>query len=153
MAFAGILALAAGAGGCSMSMELGSLFSEKSDEKTSADKVDARDVTGSLPLQPTHTENPGSGMTRADWTFATAALREAMQDNGDGTSIPWQNSATGVRGTVTPVSSAFVQDGFACRNFLASHIGNGREGWFEGTACRVHRGLWEVRTARLLQKS
>jgi surface antigen len=92
-------------------------------------------------------------MTKADWTFATASLREALTKNEDGASIPWQNPTTGARGTVTPVAAAFVQDGFACRNFIASHLGGGREGWFEGTACRVHRGEWEVRTARPLQKS
>lgn len=140
------------AGGCSMSMELGSLFSGKSEE--SADTVEGDpDVTGSLPLQPARAGSPEARMTSADWTFATAALREAMQYSGADASIPWQNPATDARGTVTPISSAFIQDGFSCRNFLASYVGDGREGWFEGTACRVHRGRWDVRTARPLQKS
>ena len=81
------------------------------------------------------------------------ALREALGKQEEGSSIPWQNPATGSRGTVTPVASAFVKDGFACRNFLASHVGAGHEHWFEGTACRVHRGEWDIRSTRPLDKS
>jgi surface antigen len=136
-----------------MSMQLDSLFSGKDEEIKTADKGDPRDVTGSLPLQPARSSGSSEGMTKVDWTLATAALREALTKNEAGASVPWQNPTTGVHGTVTPVAAAYVQNGFACRNFLASHTGSGREGWLEGTACRIHRGEWEVRTARPLQKS
>jgi surface antigen len=133
-----------------MSMQLDSLFADK-DEAKFADKGDPRDVTGSLPLQSTRGSN--SAMSAADWTLATAALREALGKEDEGLSVPWQNPTTGARGTVTPVASSFVQEGFTCRNFLASHVGRSREGWFQGTACRVHRGEWDVRSTRPLQKS
>ncbi|MEX0590745.1 MAG: RT0821/Lpp0805 family surface protein [Xanthobacteraceae bacterium] len=136
-----------------MSMQLDSLFSGKDDEPKTADKDDPRDVTGSLPLQSARSASPNEGMTKADWTFATAALREALTRNEEGASIPWQNPTTGARGSVTPVAAAYVRDGFACRNFLASHIGKANEGWFEGTACRVHRGEWDVHSTRPLRKS
>jgi surface antigen len=131
-------------------MQLDSLFSNK-DKAKLVEKGDPRDVTGSLPLQSTRAS--GDGMSATDWGLATAALREALGKEEEGISVPWQNPSTGVRGTVTPVASAFVQEGFTCRNFLASHIGGSREGWFQGTACRVHRGEWDVRTTRPLQKS
>lgn len=147
----GLLGLAAG--GCSMSMQLESLFSDKDEATRIAEKGDARDITGSLPMQATRRDGRAGAMTAADWTFATAALREALDKSGDGASAPWQNPTTGARGTVTPVASAYAQDGFTCRNFLASQIGNGQEGWFEGTACRSERGKWDIRTTRPLQKS
>jgi hypothetical protein len=152
MAITAAALLAAETAGCSMSMQLESLFAGK-DEAKIADKGDPRDVTGSLPLQPARSGEADGVMSGADWMFATAALREAMGNNEDGTSAPWQNPTTGARGTVTPVAAAYVQDGHACRNFLASHVGAGREAWFEGTACRRQRGEWAVRTTRPLQKS
>jgi surface antigen len=151
LALAAILGL--GSGACSMSMELGSLFSDKDEEKALASKGDPKDVTGSLPLQAKRNDGSDGVVNPADWSHATVALREALGNNEEGSSIPWQNAATGNRGTVTPVASAFVKDGFACRNFLASHVGNGRENWFEGTACRVHRGQWDIRSTRPLDKS
>jgi surface antigen len=133
--------------GCSVSMELGSFFG-KDEETKSTEKRDDRDATGAL----SNSKRLASGMTPADWSLATAALREALGKSEDGTSIPWQNPRTGTRGTVTPVASAYVQEGSACRNFLASHVGDGHEGWFEGKACRGHAGQWDVYSTRPLDK-
>lgn len=150
-----LLLLALGSGGCSMSMELGSFFTGKDEEKkvASAEKGDARDVTGSLALQPRGAEKATGGIHPVDWKLTTTALREALGQKDDGASIPWQNPETGSRGTVTPVAAAYIKEGFACRDFIASHIGDGRESWYEGTACRIHRGEWEIRSARPLEKS
>ena len=150
LALACFLGLATGA--CSMSMQLGDFFSDKKEEEVAAAKADGKDVTGSIPAQPAKATT-AERMDSVDWTFATAALREALGSSGEGSSVPWQNPQTGARGTVTPVANAYVQEGFPCRNFLASHVGDGRESWFEGTACRIHRGQWDVRSARPLQKT
>jgi len=135
-----------------MSMQLGDFFSDKKEEEAVAAKADVKDLTGSARLQPAKATT-AERMDPADWTFATAALREALGKTEEGSSVPWQNPSTGAHGTVTPVASAYVQEGFACRNFLASHLGDGRESWFEGTACRIHRGQWDVRSTRPLQKT
>jgi surface antigen len=134
-----------------MTVELGSLFGKDDDAKV-ADHGDQRDITGSLQLQSASTGRASTGMSASDWSLATAALREALGQSEDGTSIPWQNPVTGARGTVTPVAAAYVQEGSACRNFLASHVGHGQEGWFEGKACRGHAGEWNVRSTRPLNK-
>ena len=157
------LALAAllgfGSGGCAMTMELGSFLSDKfgTDDKPAtvgqADKGDTRDVTGSLALQSKKTERANGGIHPVDWKLTSTALKEALGQKEEGTSIPWQNPNTGSRGTVTPVAAAYIKDGFACRNFIASHVGDGRESWYEGTACRIHRGEWEIRSTRPLEKS
>jgi hypothetical protein len=64
-----------------------------------------------------------------------------------------ENPTTGARGTVTPVAQIYEKDGFPCRNFILGGVRDGRESWFEGTACRIHRGNWDVMTTRPLQKS
>ena len=151
VALAGLLGF--GTGACSMSMQLGEFFSDKKEETAVAARAGAKDLTASIPDGAKNKKAADERMDNADWTLATAALREALAKGEEGSSIPWQNLETGTRGTVTPVANAFVQEGFPCRNFLASHVGHGRENWFEGTACRVHRGQWDVRTTRPLQKS
>jgi surface antigen len=133
-----------------MSFPLGSFLTDKSDEET----VAKSEVTGSTPARSASKNSASSEkINPSDWSLATVALQEALAKAEEGASVPWQNPSTGARGTVTPVANAFVQEGFACRNFLASHVGNGNERWFEGTACRVHRGEWDVRSTRPLQKS
>jgi surface antigen len=135
-------AIALAASGCSMSMQLEDFFAKNDDE------TEASEMTGSFAAK----TKPEAEISSADWNLAAAALREALGQPEDGASIPWSNPSTGSRGTVTPVAAAYVQDGFACRNFLASHVAE-RESWFEGTACRIHRGDWEIRSRRPLQKS
>ena len=62
--------------------------------------------------------------------------------------MPWEDPATGARGTVTPLSNAYSQDGTTCRDFLASYVRNGSEAWLQGEACRGRQGRWEVRHMR-----
>ena len=147
LAFACVAGLLAG--GCSMSFPLESFLS-KNDEPEQPAKSE---ITGSIPARPAAKKGGSDKINPSDWSHATVALREALGKSEEGASVPWQNPSTGARGTVTPVANAFVQEGFACRNFLASHVGNGSEQWFEGTACRLHRGEWDVRSTRPLQKS
>ena len=144
------LLLALAAGGCSSSISLSSLLPASGEEKAAKE---SREATGTLPLQPASLALAEPAMTQTDWTLARTALREALQRREDGASMPWENPMNGARGTVTPIAAAYERDGFACRNFLASHVRQGRESWFEGTACRMHRGEWDIQSSRPLQKS
>lgn len=109
-------------------------------------------TTGSIPLHMTSTDIP-AGMPATDWPYAKGALKEALSRTVDGPSVAWSNPASGAQGTVTPIASAFERDGFPCRNFLASHVMNAVETWSEGTACRVHRGEWEVKNIKAVKKT
>jgi surface antigen len=149
MPIAGLM-LAFAAAGCSSSFQISSLL--PGSDKPAAKETRA-DVTGSLSLQPPGNAVAESAMSQTDWTLARTALREALVRTEDGASIPWENPMNGARGTVTPIAAGYERDGFACRNFLASHVREGRENWFEGRACRVHRGEWDIQSSRSLQKS
>jgi hypothetical protein len=91
------------------------------------------------------------GSAEADLAFAKAAAAEALARTGD-VSVPWENPGTGARGTVTPLASAYTQDGFTCRDFLASYIRKDSESWLQGEGCRIHQGRWEVRHMKPLQR-
>jgi outer membrane surface antigen len=131
-----VLALAFTLGGCSFSYQLDSLFAKKNEA----------DATGSLrpaALKPA-AEPPAEG----DLAIARAAASEVLTKGGKDTSMPWENPSTGARGTITPLATAYDQDGITCRDFLASYVKNGNESWLQGAACRAGRGKWEVRNLR-----
>jgi 17 kDa outer membrane surface antigen len=131
-----LLALAFALGGCSFSYQLDSLFAKKTEA----------DATGSLrPATPKAAAEPPA---EGDLAIARAAVSEVLTKGGKDTSMPWENPSTGARGTITPLASAYDQDGITCRDFLASYVKNGNESWLQGAACRAARGKWEVRNLR-----
>jgi hypothetical protein len=131
-----LVALAFALGGCSFSYQLDSMFSKKIET----------DATGSLraAVRKPAAEPPAEG----DLVIARAVVSEVLTKGGKDTSMPWENPSTGARGTITPLASAYDQDGTTCRDFLASFVKNGNESWLQGEACRAARGKWEVRTLR-----
>ena len=132
-----VLSLALVSGGCSYRMD--SMFSRKSDADVES--------TGSIrPVAARPQSIPG--LPDGDLTAARAAVSDALGKGERDGSVPWEDSATGARGTVTPLSNAYSQDGTTCRDFLASYVRNGAESWLQGEACRSGQGRWEVRHMR-----
>jgi hypothetical protein len=134
----GAIALALALAGCSFSYQLDNLFAKK-DEAGADQSGSLRLVTPKPAAEP-----PAEG----DLAIARAAVREILAKGGKDVSMPWENPKTGARGTVTPLASAYSQDGVTCRDFLASYVRNGSESWLQGAACRAERGKWEVRNLR-----
>jgi surface antigen len=128
------VSLALASSGCSFSYQLDSLFSRQYHESTAS-------IRSSLPRQQAVVAAPQD----RDLTAARAAVSEALARNGRDASVPWEDPTTGARGTVTPLSNAYSQDGTTCRDFLASYVRNGSEAWLQGEACRRAQGGWEVR--------
>jgi surface antigen len=130
--------------GCSFSYQLGSLFG-KEEEKP--------EYTSSISLKPGLAMTPAAPTDDGDLAYARAAAAEVLSRDAKDASAPWSNPKTGARGTVTPLATAYTQDGFVCRDFLASYVRKGSEAWLQGEACRVHAGKWEVRKMRPWKKS
>jgi surface antigen len=122
-----------------MSYKLDSFFPKKEGDKPV--------VTGSLPAAAPAL--PADG----DLALAKAAAAEVVSTGAKDASQPWENPQTGARGTVTPLADAYTQDGFLCRDFLASYVRGGAESWLQGDACRMHKGKWTVRSLRPLKRS
>jgi len=130
------LALAVSAGGCSMSYQLDSLFG-----------------TGKSDLTGTITPPPGAKAAEelppdADLAYARAAASEVLSRGAKDMSQSWENPRTGARGTVTPIASAYTQDGKTCRDFLASYIHGTTQSWLQGEACKPEKGAWQVHSIR-----
>ena len=147
LAPAAMLAIAGvSAGGCSSSYQLGSLFGKNDDKIAVADKTEA---TGSARLSTIAARSGDGGkVSDADVAAASAAAADVFGAGGKDASAPWQNPATGAHGMITPLATANSQDGFICRDFLASVVREDAEAWLQGEACRVHHNKWVIRNVK-----
>jgi 17 kDa outer membrane surface antigen len=143
---AGLL-IALPAGACSY--QLGSMLGQDSPkgERT----AERTEVTGSISATSKMSAPVPDLPNDNDLDYARAAAAQALA--ADGKSTPWENPHTGARGTITPIANAYAQDGFVCRDFLASYVHQGAESWLQGEGCRVHQGKWEVRVLRPWKKA
>jgi surface antigen len=135
-----ILILGFASGGCTY--RLGSMAGR--------DASPERTASISAPMQ---AKSGGERGAENDLAIAKAAATEVLAAGKKDASRPWENPRTGARGTVTPIATVYSQDGFTCRNFLASRVHDEKETWYQGGACRVHNGRWEVRDIRPLQRT
>ena len=133
---AALLALALGSGGCSMSYQLESFFGDST-------------TTGSIAAAPKTAE---SLPPEHDLAYAKAAASEVLRRGEKDASLDWENPSTGARGTVTPIASAYSQDGQTCRDFLASYVNESEQSWLQGEACQ-DKGAWQVRSLKPWKRS
>lgn len=119
--------------GCSISVPIGSLLG---DGETTASTKPAAPVS---PLSP--------DLGTEDWRRARAALAVALDPQGSGSAVSWDNPDTGMRGSFKPLGQPFVADDEICRSFLARVLGQGTSNEIQGRACRPSGGEWAVKTA------
>lgn len=89
-------------------------------------------------------ERNAGAFSNTDLAVASAATTALLEHDG-GAGGPWENSLTGARGTITPLATAYRDNGIECRDFLASYVREKAEAWMQGEACRNRFGHWEVR--------
>jgi surface antigen len=142
-----VLGLSVLASGCSYRLGALTGAERKADKAATAD---TKEYTGSISPKKVAAAAPAAAALppELDLAYAKAAAQEVLTRGGDDTSQPWENPSTGARGTVTPLAAAYTQDGFTCRDFLASYVREGAEAWLQGEACRIHQGKWEVKNLR-----
>jgi len=134
-ALAAVVSLGVLTGGCAMP----SMFGFGKD-----DAMAKAETTGSIP-----TGKLTSGLPPEDDLIHTrSAITEVLGMGRKDFSTAWENPKTGARGTVTPVSKPYEQDGARCHDFLASHINGRTETWMRGEACQQPQGKWEVKVLR-----
>jgi hypothetical protein len=136
------LALGAATTGCSMSYKLDSLLGK-----------DQADQTASIKPSAAPAPAPDASPHESDLAYAKAAAVAVLSRGEKDASQAWENPVTGARGTVTTLAEAYTQDGFTCRDFLASYVRDGAESWLQGDGCRIHQGKWTIRKLRPLRRS
>ncbi|MDE1566897.1 RT0821/Lpp0805 family surface protein [Aquabacter sp. P-9] len=111
-------------------------------------------VTGSLKPQTVSAPVPEGpvpqGIGASDWSHAKMALAQALQVREAGASMPWDNPATGARGTATPLGA--VKDN-GCRDFRIGLVDTTGEHWIQGEACKDGKGETSLSQVRVLGRA
>jgi hypothetical protein len=142
VAAAAALFAAIGCGGCSISSPAFDSLFGGSDNDHTASITPPPGAKETADLPPEH-----------DLAYARAAASHVLTRGVKDSSEPWENPQTGARGTVTPIASAYTQDGETCRDFLASYITSSSQAWLQGEACKPQQGAWEIRSLRPWKRS
>lgn len=101
------------------------------------------DVTGSI-----RPVNPISGaMDAEDWRRARGAMALALDPQGNGAPVSWDNPKSGAKGAFTPVGPARPVGERICRSFVAEVGGALPARSLQGAACRDRDGEWAIREA------
>ncbi len=138
-----VLVIAVGLGACSVTFP----FSRDQDS----------DVTGAISLRPPSppvlpaavAPSPLSPLLdQEDWRRARAALAVALDPQGNGSAVAWDNPASGSKGSFTPVGSPYLSGDEICRAFVASVAVGEQPTLSQGNACRVGPAEWSVRDVK-----
>lgn len=128
-----LLALGLTVSGCSLTMHLTSLHGE--DEHT---------ASASKPISPLSPH-----MDEEDWRRAQSALSLAVDPQGSGQPVNWDNPGSKRRGVFAPSGQVVLTEQTVCREFSAILIEQGTpETRHEGKACRQGPGEWAIRDIR-----
>jgi surface antigen len=124
--------------GCSMAFPISPLMSPGSKE----------DAPGAVP------RSSLAGLLDAeDWRRAKAALSTALDPQGNGSLVGWDNPDSGNKGSFTPVGEPFPLEAGICRVFLAEVDRKGDEHAMQGTACSDKRGEWTIAETKPWKKT
>lgn len=136
--FAALLAagLALAAGGCSLSMPLAGLQPDP-------------ETTASL-ARPAARLDPA--LDDEDWRRAQSALSLAVDPQGSGEAVNWDNPATRRKGSFVPAGKLVLVENTVCRPFRATlsdqQAGKPHEARMIGQACRTGPGAWAMREVK-----
>lgn len=86
-------------------------------------------------------------LNEEDWRRAKAALAVALDPQGPGTQVSWDNPETSMKGTFTPTGAPFVKDDEICRAFSAQLSGTASTS-LQGTACRLSGDEWTIKDVK-----
>lgn len=103
----------------------------------------ADDVTGSNSPVPF-----GRMLGEEDRRRELAALATAMDPQGDGSTVKWDNTRSGHRGAITASGKAYSTDSKVCRAFVSELKVDDTTHRLQGIACTVAAGEWKVIEAK-----
>jgi len=107
------------------------------------------DVTGAIPKSPpklSHALDP------EDDRRAIAAMSTALDPQGSGASVNWDNPQTGAKGSFTPVGQPYPLEGRICRAFQADIAVKETQESLQGAACREKTAEWALTEVKHFRK-
>lgn len=127
--------------GCSVSFPILGLSSKSEDEVVATSAIlPSRSSDRSAALASLSSELGPEDMRRAD-----GAMSVALDPQGNGAPVSWDNPQSGIKGSFIPVGGPFLRSDEICRAFIASVQTQARPVKLQGTACRPSGGEWAVK--------
>lgn len=127
--------------GCSVSFPILGLSSKSEDEvATTSAILPVRGGDHAGALAGLSSELGPEDMRRAD-----GAMGVALDPQGNGAAVSWDNPQSGIKGSFIPVGGPFLRSDEICRAFIASVQTQSRPVKLQGTACRPSGGEWAVK--------
>ena len=112
------------------------------------------DITGSIARN--RAGKPAIKLSKSldseDLRRATAALSTALDPQGSGASVKWENPNSGAKGSFTPSGQAFPVEGKICRAFTGEIYSGQDEEKLDGSACREKSDDWALSDVKLAKK-
>jgi surface antigen len=108
-------------------------------------------TTASIPLRPmASATQPGlpslsDHLGPEDMRRASGAMALALDPQGNGSPVSWDNGESKSAGRFTPVGGPFLKDDEVCRAFLTQIATQMDKHALQGTACRPSGGDWAIR--------
>jgi surface antigen len=138
--------------GCSLTMPF--------ESTRSASLLTDPDITGSIPQKADDAKQAGPGivsiffpkMDEEDFRRANSALVTAMDPQGNGGHVRWENNESHAKGSFAPIGNAYLVKDDICRVFVAMAAFKGPEEWVQGTACRTGPGTWAIKETKPWKK-
>jgi surface antigen len=127
------LALALGTSACGIAVPMDSLMQDDA-------------TIGSIAAGPAPQLSPD--LNAEDWRRAKGALALALDPQGSGAVVAWDNPDTGWKGSFAPTGRPFVKAHAVCRAFRASLSGKGDASSLQGTACRFSGPDWAIKDVK-----
>jgi len=112
--------------------------------------IDA-DPTGSISSAATTPNGPGAlpkALDEEDRRRALGALAIALDPQGNGASVHWDNPVSKAHGQVTPVGFAYPAKDVICRDFSAQFDTRAGAQSAHGAACRDKSAQWTIAELR-----
>jgi len=140
-AVAGAVAASLLVAGCSVSFPIIGLSSKNEDDvATTASVLPARAAANTGALASLASDLGPEDMRRAD-----GAMAVALDPQGNGAAVSWDNPQSGIKGSFIPVGGPFLRSDEICRAFIASVQTQVKPAKLQGTACRPSGGEWAVK--------
>ena len=143
---AAVVLLAVFSAGCSVSFPILGLSSKGEDEVAATSAMTTSSV---LPARGGDRTGPFHGLASElgpeDMRRADGAMSVALDPQGNGAAVSWDNPQSGIKGSFIPVGGPFLRSDEICRAFIASVQTQTQPIKLQGTACRPSGGDWVVK--------
>jgi surface antigen len=127
--------------GCSVSMPIGSFFGEDDTPPTAS--IEPVQKTVPLAGQPSLSQS----MDGEDTRRSQSALALALDPEGNGVPVNWDNPQSGAKGNFRSAGEFYLSGNQLCRKFKADYDRSGQASAYDGSACRAGPQNWVITDA------